>query len=93
MNAFFNLIAEFFADEEPKVEIKKPKLTFEQRKKAADAAINRGLLTNHAGAHPATKIDIAGKLRKRLAESYAKNSDIMLSMVERSIFSFERYGY
>lgn len=95
MNAFFKLVADFFADEEQTTVTVAPKakMTWEQRKKAADAAINRALLKEHAGTNPATKINIAGKLRKQLAESYTKHSEAMFSMVERSIFTFERFGH
>lgn len=94
MNAFFESIANFFADDEPKVQPqpKKVKLSWEQRKKAADKAINEALLKEHGGVHAATKITIAAKLRKQVADSYTKHSEAMFDMAERSIFRFERFG-
>lgn len=92
MNAIINFINNLFAEET--TETKKPKLTLAERKRAAYAAINRGLLRNHGdyGVKVMAKIEAAAKLRKDVAEAAARRSEALLEKAEYSIMSFERMG-
>lgn len=94
MNKIFTSIASLFGDEENAIHIKPAKLTFDERRKAANVALNRALLADHSqyGIKAMSKINVADKLRRQLNDSYDKHSEAMLASVEHSIKTFERLG-
>lgn len=90
INAFFNL----FTEDKPEVVVP-VKLSWDARKKLANAAIDRGLLKVHTASRASVlaKLEMAAHLRKQVEESYTKHSDATFEMVMRSVRSFDRVGY
>ncbi len=86
-------ILELFSTTAPVVEVKVVSLA--ARKKAVDAAIDRGILRNHGdyGSAVQTKLAVAGRLRRQINECYILHSYPAFDMIERAAIKFERVGH
>lgn len=93
MKALIASFLELFNEDTPVVEIKVVSLA--ARKKAVDAAIDRGILRNHGdyGSAVQAKLVVAGRLRKQINECYILHSYPAFAIIERAATKFERVGH